>query len=118
MSRAVPLLTERVSATQAMQNAASLAFTRTSVSVLAGSIAGVLGLTGLSGFLFYFLSVLLSAAVWLYRIDFNVKASTARSLHQLQHGHLPLRRAELTSSSPCCCCAAVSSATSHPGTAW
>jgi hypothetical protein len=68
-----------VSPTQAALNAASLAFTRTLVSVLAGSIAGVLGLTGLSGFLFYVLAVLLSAAAWLYKLDFNVKVRIART---------------------------------------
>nr|XP_006139708.1 LOW QUALITY PROTEIN: ER membrane protein complex subunit 6 [Pelodiscus sinensis] len=42
-------------------NAAILDYCRTSVSALSGRTAGILGLTGLHGFIFYFLaSVLLS----------------------------------------------------------
>lgn len=42
-------------------NAAVLDYCRTSVSALSGATAGILGLTGLSGFIFYLLaSVLLS----------------------------------------------------------
>jgi len=37
-------------------NAAMLEYCRTSVSALAGSTAGILGLTGLYGFAFYFLT--------------------------------------------------------------
>lgn len=37
-------------------NAAMLEYCRTSISALAGSTAGILGLTGLYGFAFYFLT--------------------------------------------------------------
>lgn len=37
-----------------MQNTKALNFARTSLSVLAGGVAGILGLTSLFGFLFYF----------------------------------------------------------------
>ena len=38
-----------------MNNARSLSFSRTSLSVLAGTSAGILGLAALYGFLFYFI---------------------------------------------------------------
>ena len=45
-------------------NAAILDYCRTSVSALSGATAGILGLTGLHGFIFYFLaSVLLSVLI-------------------------------------------------------
>ena len=37
-----------------MQNNKALNFARTSLSVLSGGVAGILGLTALYGFLFYF----------------------------------------------------------------
>ena len=77
MSRPPLLLTERLSGPHYQHNAQTLAFTRTSTSVLAGCVAGVLGLTGLYGFLFYLLSILLSAALWYYRLHFDVKVATA-----------------------------------------
>lgn len=40
-------------------NAAVLDYCRTSVSALSGATAGILGLTGLYGFIFYFLSAFL-----------------------------------------------------------
>ena len=86
MSRPPLLLTERLSGPHYQHNAQTLAFTRTSTSVLAGCVAGVLGLTGLYGFLFYLLSILLSAALWYYRLDFDVKVSTAphrTTLHRI-----------------------------------
>ena len=75
MSRALPLLTERLSPPQVMHNAQALAFTRTSVSILSGCIAGVLGLTGSFGFAFYLLSVLLSFLVWMQRMNFNAQVA-------------------------------------------
>ena len=76
MSRPPVLLTERISGLHYQHNAQTLGFTRTSTSVLAGCVAGVLGLTGFYGFLFYFLSILLAAAVWLYRLDFDAKVAS------------------------------------------
>ena len=76
MSRPPLLLKDRISGLHYQHNTQTLGFTRTSTSVLAGCVAGVLGLTGLIGFLFYLLSILLSAAVWLYRVDFDAKVAT------------------------------------------
>ena len=81
MSRHLPLLVERLSGPQVMHNAQTLAFTRTSVSILAGCVAGVLGLTGAYGFAFYLLSVLLSTAVWIQRMAFDVKVHSAAQAH-------------------------------------
>lgn len=40
-------------------NAAMIEYCRTSISALAGSTAGILGLTGLYGFIFYFITALM-----------------------------------------------------------
>ena len=74
-----PLLVERLSAPQVVHNAQTLAFSRTSVSILAGCIAGVFGLTGVWGFAFYLLSVLLTAAVWWQRLGGQAKPYFAGS---------------------------------------
>lgn len=47
------------------QNASVLEYCRTSMSALSGCAAGILGLTGLQGFLFYFITAfLLSVSIF------------------------------------------------------
>ena len=41
------------------QNAAILDYCRTSMSALSGATAGIIGLTGLYGFIFYFITALM-----------------------------------------------------------
>jgi uncharacterized membrane protein len=60
-----------------MHNSKALNFARTSLSVLAGGVAGILGLTALYGFLFYFL---VSAALGLY---YFVGLSRSHEVHFL-----------------------------------
>ncbi len=56
-----------------------LIFSRTSVSALAGMSAGVLGLTGLSGFIFYFAaSIFLSVSLLSTN---NLSSHSKSSLH-------------------------------------
>ena len=61
-----------------MQNNKSLNFARTSLSVLGGICAGILGLTSLYGFLFYFL---VSGVLSLYYV---LAGSRSESKHFLQ----------------------------------
>ena len=54
---------------ESRQNAAVLDYCRTSMSALAGATAGIVGLTGLYGFIFYFLmSFTLSVSVLVSRV--------------------------------------------------
>jgi len=78
-----PPLSERLSGPQVVHNTQTLAFTRTSVSILAGCLAGVLGLTGSLGFAFYLLSVLLSTLAWLHRLHFDASPYFASSWRAL-----------------------------------
>jgi hypothetical protein len=48
-------------------NAAMIEYCRTSISALAGSTAGILGLTGLYGFAFYFLTAFIMSFMLLLK---------------------------------------------------
>jgi hypothetical protein len=61
-----------------MQNTRALNFARTSLSVLGGVVAGILGLTSIYGFLFYFV---VSGLLSLYYL---VAESRSKSTHFLQ----------------------------------
>ncbi|KAI6173226.1 Protein of unknown function DUF786 domain containing protein [Aphelenchoides besseyi] len=52
-------------------NFAVLEYSRTCQSALFGIFAGILGLTGTYGFLFYILGILLQAAFWAYKSGFK-----------------------------------------------
>ncbi len=49
------------------QNAAILDYCRTSMSALSGATAGIIGLTGLYGFVFYFISALMLSLMLLFK---------------------------------------------------
>jgi len=66
MTQTIPL-NEKPSPNAMAHNASVLQFTRIYLSLLAGCIAGVLGLTGIWGFGFYLLSSLLGSLVMLKR---------------------------------------------------
>jgi len=56
-----------LSETALRHNAAVLEYCRTSVSALSGSAAGILGLTGLYGFIFYFITALMMSVMLLVK---------------------------------------------------
>ena len=64
-----------------MHNAKSLNFSRTSLAVLAGGVAGILGLTSLFGFLFYFI---VSGILGLYYLLLEAKSDTVHFLNKQQ----------------------------------
>jgi ER membrane protein complex subunit 6 len=64
-----------------MHNSKSLNFSRTSMSVLAGGVAGILGLTSLVGFLFYFV---ISGVLGLYYLAIEAKSETVHFLNKQQ----------------------------------
>ena len=55
------------------QNAAMLDYCRTSMSALSGATAGIIGLTGLYGFIFYFITALMLSVS-----RFSLKFNTAK----------------------------------------
>ena len=65
-----------------MHNAKSLNFSRTSLSVLAGVVAGILGLTSLYGFLFY---IIVSGVLGLYYL---LSEATSDAVHFLNKQQL------------------------------
>ena len=65
-----------------MHNAKSLNFSRTSLSVLAGVVAGILGLTSLYGFLFY---IVVSGVLGLYYL---LSEATSDAVHFLNKQQL------------------------------
>lgn len=64
-----------------MQNTKALNFSRTALSVLAGGAAGILGLTSLYGFLFYFL---VSAILGVYYLLSEAKGDSQHFLAKQQ----------------------------------
>lgn len=54
------------------QNASVLEYCRTSMSALSGCAAGILGLTGLQGFLFYFITAFLLSVSIYFQILGNI----------------------------------------------
>ncbi|CAI4227041.1 unnamed protein product [Auanema sp. JU1783] len=64
---------EVYSETAIRNNFSSLEYARTCQSAAAGIAAGVLGLTSLPGFVFYFLTVLVQGAVWEAKAGFDWK---------------------------------------------
>jgi hypothetical protein len=64
-----------------MHNTKSLNFSRTSLSVLAGGVAGILGLTSLNGFLFYFIA---SGILGLYYLLVETKSDAVHFLNKQQ----------------------------------
>ena len=64
-----------------MKNSKSLNFSRTSMSVLAGGVAGILGLTSLFGFLFYFVA---SGLLGLYYMAIEAKSDAVHFLNKQQ----------------------------------
>jgi len=52
-------------------NAAILDYCRTSMSALSGSTAGILGLTGLYGFAFYFITAFILSVCWQFPLFDN-----------------------------------------------
>jgi len=52
-------------------NAAMLEYCRTSISALSGSTAGILGLTGLYGFAFYFLTAFMMSVCTIFLHTFS-----------------------------------------------
>jgi hypothetical protein len=71
MSAKDVLLKDRVSAARQMGNAGALANGRTFLSVIAGFSAGILGLTGVWGALFYVLSSFALSFCVLARLNFD-----------------------------------------------
>ena len=67
MTLSNPPLIEKPSPEAMNHNASILQFTRIYLSLLAGCVAGVLGLTGFWGFVFYFFSSFLASGIMLYR---------------------------------------------------
>lgn len=51
-----------------------LDYCQTSVSALSGSAAGIIGLTGLNGFIFYFMCSLILSIIILLHLNQNVKS--------------------------------------------
>lgn len=76
-SNPMPINTRNV-----MHNTKSLNFSRTALSVLAGVVAGILGLSPLLGFLFYFLA---SGFLGLYYL---AQRATTDAVHFLQKQQL------------------------------
>jgi hypothetical protein len=64
-----------------MHNSKSLNFSRTSMSVLAGGVAGILGLTSIVGFLFYFV---VSGFLGLYYMAIETKSDAVHFLNKQQ----------------------------------
>ncbi|PAV55541.1 hypothetical protein WR25_20349 [Diploscapter pachys] len=55
------------------QNFSSLEYARTCHAAASGMAAGILGLTNMSGFIFYFVTVLLQALFWVLKSNFKWK---------------------------------------------
>ena len=64
-----------------MHNTKSLNFSRTSLSVLAGGVAGILGLSSLLGILFYFLA---SGILGIYYLILNSRTDTLHFMNKQQ----------------------------------
>jgi hypothetical protein len=64
-----------------MNNTKSLNFSRTSLSVLAGGVAGILGLSSLIGILFYFLA---SAILGFYYLVLNSRKDSLHFMNKQQ----------------------------------
>jgi len=78
-SRRIPL--HPINPRHVMRNSKSLNFARTSLSVLSGGAAGVLGLTSVYGFLFY---LLVSAALGVYYFQLGLRSREVHFLNKQQ----------------------------------
>jgi len=62
-----------LSETAIRNNFSAVEYSKTFVAALSGSCAGIIGLTGISGFAFYFLSAVILWLMVLYKAGFNDK---------------------------------------------